>query len=63
MREIEKRMKRIVKEGQRFVRRDISEADAAKELADQPYKLELIQTKGKGAEAASVEVAPAVNHV
>ena len=56
MREIEKRMKRIVKEGQRFVRRDISEADAAKELADQPYKLELIQTKGKGAEAASVEV-------
>ena len=56
MREIEKRMKRIVKEGQRFVRRDISEADAAKELADQPYKLELIQTKGKGAESASVEV-------
>ena len=56
MREIEKRMKRIVKEGQRFVRRDISEVDAAKELADQPYKLELIQTKGKGAEAASVEV-------
>ena len=56
MREIEKRMKRIVKEGQRFVRRDISEADAAKELADQPYKLELIQIKGKGAEAASVEV-------
>ena len=56
MREIEKRMKRIVKEGQRFVRRDISEADAAKELADQPYKLELIQTKGEGAEAASVEV-------
>ena len=56
MREIEKRMKRIVKEGQRFVRRDVSEADAAKELADQPYKLELIQTKGKGAEAASVEV-------
>ena len=56
MREIEKRMKRIVKEGQRFVCRDISEADAAKELADQPYKLELIQTKGKGAEAASVEV-------
>ena len=56
MREIEKRMKRIVKEGQRFVRRNISEADAAKELADQPYKLELIQTKGKGAEAASVEV-------
>ena len=56
MREIEKRMKRIVKEGQRFVRRDISEADAAKELADQSYKLELIQTKGKGAEAASVEV-------
>lgn len=56
MREIEKRMKRIVKEGQRFVRRDISEAEGRAELADQPYKLELITTKGAGAESASVEV-------
>lgn len=56
MREIEKRMKRIVKEGQRFRRREISEAEAAGELADQPYKLELVTTKGAGAEGASVEV-------
>ena len=56
LREIEKRMKRIVKEGQRFVRRDITEAQGREELADQPYKLELITTKGAGAEGASVEV-------
>ena len=56
LREIEKRMKRIVKEGQRFVRRDITEDQGREELADQPYKLELITTKGAGAEGASVEV-------
>lgn len=57
LKDIEKRMKRIVKEGQSFVRRDISEEEGQAELADQPYKLELITTKGKGAEAsASVEV-------
>ncbi|WP_194948176.1 threonine--tRNA ligase [Actinomyces trachealis] len=57
LRDIEKRMKRIVKEGQTFRRRDITEAEGQEELADQPYKLELITTKGKGAEAsASVEV-------
>ena len=56
LRELEKRMKRIVKEGQRFVRRKISEDEARLELADQPYKLELVTTKGKGAEGASVEV-------
>ena len=56
LRELEKRMKRIVKEGQRFVRRETSEDEARLELADQPYKLELVTTKGKGAEGASVEV-------
>ena len=56
LRELEKRMKRIVKEDQRFVRREISEDEARLELADQPYKLELVTTKGKGAEGASVEV-------
>ncbi|AYD89736.1 threonine--tRNA ligase [Actinomyces sp. 2119] len=56
LREVEKRMKRIVKEGQRFVRREITEAQGRAELADQPYKLELITTKGAGAEGASVEV-------
>ena len=56
LRDIEKRMKRIVKEGQTFRRRDITEAEGRAELADQPYKLELITTKGAGAESASVEV-------
>lgn len=56
LREIEKRMKRIVKENQAFRRRDITEAEGRAELADQPYKLELITTKGAGAESASVEV-------
>ena len=56
LRELEKRMKRIVKEGQRFVRREVSEDEAVVELAEQPYKLELVTTKGKGAEGASVEV-------
>lgn len=56
MKQIEKRMKRIVKEGQTFQRRDIDAEAARSELADQPYKLELIDTKGQGAEGASVEV-------
>lgn len=56
MRDIEKRMKRIIKEGQTFRRRDISEAEAQVELAAQPYKLELVTSKGAGAEGASVEV-------
>ncbi len=57
VKELEKRMKRIVKENQRFVRRVVSEDEARAELSDQPYKLELIGSKGgHGAEGASVEV-------
>lgn len=56
LKDIEKRMKRIVKEGQSFVRREISEEEGRVELADQPYKLELIDTKGKGAEASARRV-------
>ncbi len=56
LRDLEKRMKRIVKEGQAFRRRVVSEDEAREELADQPYKLELVRTKGKGAEDAAVEV-------
>lgn len=56
LRELEKRMKRIVKEGQSFRRRTITEEEARVELAEQPYKLELVTTKGKGAEGANVEV-------
>lgn len=55
---IESRMKKIVKEGQRFDRREISDDDARTELADEPYKLELIGLKSQAGstEGASVEV-------
>ena len=45
-------MKKIIKSGQRFSRRRYDSLDAArKELADEPYKLELIDLKGGGAES------------
>ncbi|KGF01989.1 threonine--tRNA ligase [Actinomyces sp. S4-C9] len=57
LKEIEKRMKRIVKEGQVFRRRVVSAKEAEAELADQPYKLHLISSKGNtDTEGASVEV-------
>ena len=49
---IETRMRKIIKEGQRFSRRAVSDDDAREELADEPYKLELIGLKGGAAEAA-----------
>ena len=63
LKDLEKRMKKIVKSGQRFVRREVSDEEARAELADQPYKLELIESKGHGsdqAEGASVEVGAGV---
>ena len=42
---LEKKMQDIVKSGQRFSRRVVSEADARAELAAEPYKLELIGLK------------------
>lgn len=56
LRDLTKRMQKIVKEGQTFRRRIVTEEEARAELADQPYKLELVTTKGGGAEGASVEV-------
>ncbi|MGQ4560565.1 threonine--tRNA ligase [Dermabacteraceae bacterium P7054] len=59
LKKLEKAMSRIVKEGQRFVRREISDDDARGEEAHEPYKLELIGLKSTAAEAgegASVEV-------
>jgi threonyl-tRNA synthetase len=56
---IETRMRKIVKEGQKFDRREVSDDDAREELADEPYKLELIGLKSSAddaAEGASVEV-------
>ena len=49
---IEKRMREIVKAGQRFSRRVVSEEGARAELASEPYKLELIGLKGSAVEAA-----------
>ena len=42
---IETRMRKIVKEGQKFDRREISDDEARLELSDEPYKLELIGLK------------------
>jgi len=53
---IESAMRKIVKEGQRFRRRVTTESDALKELANEPYKCELIVIKGPAADEASVEV-------
>ncbi|MGM1016362.1 MAG: threonine--tRNA ligase [Actinomycetota bacterium] len=55
---ISKEMQRIVREGQRFVRRVVTDEEARAELADEPFKLELIGLKGgkEAAEGASVEV-------
>ncbi|MGL4831496.1 MAG: threonine--tRNA ligase [Propionibacteriaceae bacterium] len=58
LKEIEKIMGRIVKEKQRFVRRVVTDEQARVELANEPFKLELITDKG-GANAddgSSVEV-------
>ncbi|KQX66757.1 threonine--tRNA ligase [Angustibacter sp. Root456] len=49
---LEKAMQKIVNEGQTFARRAVSDDDARAELADEPYKLELIGLKGGAADAA-----------
>ncbi|GGR30333.1 threonine--tRNA ligase [Streptomyces cinereoruber] len=58
---IEKKMQEIQKRGQRFARRVVTDEAAREELADEPYKLELIGIKGSasvedGADGANVEV-------
>ncbi|CAB4887489.1 unannotated protein [freshwater metagenome] len=53
---IESAMRKIVKDGQRFKRRVTTEAEALVELANEPYKCELIGLKGPAGEEASVEV-------
>jgi threonyl-tRNA synthetase len=55
---LEKKMQEIVRAGQRFQRREISDDDARAELAHEPYKLELIGLKGGASDddGSSVEV-------
>ena len=50
---LEKRMQAILKSGQRFVRRVVTEDDARVELAAEPFKLRLIGSEG-GAEVMEV---------
>ncbi|MFW0178856.1 threonine--tRNA ligase [Rothia sp. P7208] len=62
LKKIEKMMIKIIKSGQKFVRRVVTQEQAAQEMAQEPYKLELLslsQGPGSGADAAegaSVEV-------
>ena len=56
---LETRMRKIIKENQKFDRREVTDDEARAELADEPYKLELIGLKSSAAtagEGASVEV-------
>jgi threonyl-tRNA synthetase len=55
---LDKAMSRIVREGQTFRRRVVTEDEARAELAGEPYKLELIGLKGGGSDddGSSVEV-------
>lgn len=59
---IKKEMERIVREGQRFVRRVVTADEARAELANEPFKLELIELAGgpgsgaNAAEGASAEI-------
>ena len=58
MKSLEKAMSRIVRAGQRFMRRVVTEDEARAELSREPYKLELIGLKGgnTGDDNESVEV-------
>ena len=61
LKSIEQRMRQIVRQGQLFSRRVVTDAEASTELAGEPYKLELIGIKGKaeaeqGDSGESVEV-------
>ncbi|MFJ7901791.1 threonine--tRNA ligase [Streptomyces sp. NPDC096198] len=55
---VEKKMQEIQKRGQRFARRVVTDEAAREELADEPYKLELIGLKGSASsdDGADVEV-------
>jgi threonyl-tRNA synthetase len=48
LKNIEQRMRQIVKQGQTFSRRVVTDEEARAELAGEPYKLELIGLKGGG---------------
>jgi threonyl-tRNA synthetase len=53
---LEKSMERIIRSGQRFIRRVTTDGDARVELSNEPYKLELIGLKGSDLGEGSAEV-------
>ena len=54
---LESAMKKIVKDGQRFKRRVVTDSEALSELSGEPYKCELIKLKSSdAADGAGVEV-------
>jgi threonyl-tRNA synthetase len=53
---IEKRMKELVGKSQRFTRLEVSDEEARKLMANEPYKLELIGLKSEDVAEGSVEV-------
>ena len=54
---LESAMRKIIKDGQRFKRRVVTDSEALSELSHEPYKCELIQLKSAdSAEGAGVEV-------
>ena len=53
---LEKAMERIIRSGQRFIRRVTTDGDARAELSGEPYKLELIGLKGSDLGEGSAEV-------
>jgi threonyl-tRNA synthetase len=57
---IEARMRQIVKQGQRFSRRVVSDQQARAELAAEPFKLELIDLKGHGSGSLDFELSEGV---
>jgi threonyl-tRNA synthetase len=57
---IEARMRQIIKQGQRFSRRVVTDEQARAELAAEPYKLELIGLKGHAAGSLDFELSEGV---
>ena len=57
---IEARMRQIIKQGQRFSRRVVTDEQAREELHHEPYKLELIGLKGHGSGSLDFELSEGV---
>jgi threonyl-tRNA synthetase len=60
LRAIEARMRQIVRQGQRFSRRVVTDEQARAELSAEPYKLELIGLKGHGSGSLDFELSEGV---